>query len=114
MSILPQAANATLDDRKITHYLMDLTNPSGVGKPKFFMARGFTRSNWVQLKRALLEHPHRNQVSDQKTNRHGEKYKVRCSLLNPDNTNPCVVSIWIIQPSDPFPRFVTAYPSGAP
>lgn len=110
MSLLPRAANATLDDRKITHYLLDPSNAQGAGKAKFFMARGFTQRNWHQLKNALLEHPQRNHVSSQTANHHGEKYEISCSLLTPDKTNPCVISVWIIQPSDPFPRFVTAYP----
>jgi hypothetical protein len=110
MSLLPNAANATVDDQKITHYLLDPANPKGAGKAKFFMSRGFTQANWGQLKTALLNHPQTNQVSSQTANAHGEKYKISCSLVTPDNTNPCVISVWIVQPADPFPRFVTAYP----
>jgi len=111
MSLLPNAANATLDDQKITHYLLDQTHPQGAGKAKFFIARGFTQANWVQLKTALLDHPQQNQVSTQSANLHGERYEITCALVTPDNTNPCVISVWNIQPSDPFPRFVTAYPA---
>src|SRR5438552_4701525 len=57
MSLLPNAANATLNDQKITQYLLDSSHPVGAGKAKFFMARGFTQANWVDLKRALLDHP---------------------------------------------------------
>jgi uncharacterized protein DUF6883 len=110
MSLLPNAANATLEDQKITHYPLDPANPKGAGKAKFFMARGFTQANWGQLKSALLDHPQTNQVSKQIANQHGEKYEISCSLLTPDTINPCIISVWIIQPSDPFPRFVTAYP----
>ena len=110
MSLLPNAANATLDDPKISHYLLDLANPKSAGKAKSFMARGFTPANWVVLKRALLNHPQSNQVASQTANAHGEKYEISCSLVTPDKSNPCVVSVWIIQPADPFPRFVTAYP----
>lgn len=110
MSVLPHAANATLEDQKITHYLLDPANPNNTGKAKFFMACGFTQANWGQLKAALLNHPQTNPISNQTANQHGEKYEISCSLITPDATNPCIISIWIIQPSDPFPRFVTAYP----
>ena len=110
MSLLPNAANATLDDTKITHYLLDLSHPVGGGKAKFFLSCGFSQATWVDLKRALLDHPQNNQISGQHPNAHGENYEIGCSLVTPDNTDPCIISVWIIQPSDPYPRFVTAYP----
>ncbi len=112
MSLLPNAANATLEDQKITNWLLNLSNPKSAGKAKFFISRGFSIANWMVLKIALLEHPQKNQVNGQMPGKHGEKYKITCSLTTPDGTNPCVISIWIIQPADPFPRFVTAYPAG--
>jgi len=111
VSLLPNAVNATLDDRKITHYLLDPTNPKGAGKAKFFTARGFARANWAALKSALLDHPQMNQVKNLTANRHGEMYEISCAIDTPDGMNPCIISVWIIQPSDPFPRFVTAYPN---
>ena len=43
MSLLPNAANATLDDTKITHYLLDPSHPIGGGKAKFFLSCGLPR-----------------------------------------------------------------------
>jgi hypothetical protein len=54
MSLLPNAANAALDDAKIVDYLLEPSHPVGGGKAKFFLSRGFTRANWMELKRALL------------------------------------------------------------
>lgn len=111
MSLLPNAANATLDDQKITNYLLDRTHLKGAGKASFFMAHGFTPADWTRLKAALLNHARMNQVSNQTANQHGQVYEISCSLMTPDNTNPCIISVWIIQPPDPFPRFVTVYPN---
>jgi hypothetical protein len=113
MSLLPNAANATLDDSKIIHYLLDPAHPVGGGKANFFLSRGFTPANWTALKQALLDHAQVHQVTSQRPNAHGESYEISCSLRTPDNTHPCVISVWIIQPSDPYPRFVTAYPNPA-
>jgi len=110
MSQLPRLANAILDDAKITGYLLDSMHPIGGNKARFFSAFGFSLANWPDLKNALLAHPQANPVTGRTTTRHGEKFAVSCSLMTPDGRNPCIVSVWIIEPSDPNPRFVTAYP----
>jgi hypothetical protein len=109
MSQLPGAANATIDDPKITQYLLDPVHPIGAGKAKFFGPFGFSQANWANLKRALLNHPRINSVTNRTRTPHGEKYEVRCSLMTPDGRNPCIVSVWIIEPPSPNPKFVTAY-----
>ena len=109
MSQLPNAATATSTDAKITQYLLDPNHPANSGKAKFFGLFGFSLANWSVLKAALLDHPRRNSVSSQWTTAYGEKYEVSCSLATPDGRNPCVVSYWVIEPTDPNPKFVTAY-----
>ncbi|MGH7116886.1 MAG: DUF6883 domain-containing protein [Stellaceae bacterium] len=74
-----------------------------------FLSFGFSQANWGVLKYVLLSHPRTNAVKAQTTTSYGEKYLVSCSLMTPDGRNPCVVSVWIIEPPDPNPRFVTAY-----
>ena len=109
MSQLPRVANAILDDRKITQYLLSTVHSNGAPKAKFFMSFGFSPGNWAELKSALLNHP-LNPVTSQTSNPFGQKFEVSCSLVAPDGRNPCIISIWIIEPPDPNPRFITAYP----
>jgi hypothetical protein len=109
MSQVPGVANATLDDAKITQYLLDPSHPIGAAKAKFFASFGFLKANWPDLKRALLDHPQMHAVASQTPNAYGQMYEVSCSLVSPDGRNPRVVSIWIIEPSNPNPKFVTAY-----
>jgi hypothetical protein len=111
MSKLPRVESATLDDRKITQYLLADDHPKGAAKAKFLMSFGFSQGNWVELKRALLNHPQNNPVTSQATNPFGQKFEISCSLVTPDGRNPCIISVWIIEPPDPNPRFVTAYPN---
>lgn len=111
MSRLPNAASATLADEKITRYLLDPSRSAeAAAKAQFFTAFGFSRAIWSELKRALLAHPLTNAVASQTVNPYGIKYTVSCMLASPDGRNPCVISVWIVEPPDPDPRFVTAYP----
>jgi hypothetical protein len=109
MSQVPNAANAIVADEKITKYLLDTTHSSGGGKAKFFQAFGFTPTNWIQLRAALLQHALTNPVIKQITASFRVKYVVSCSIQTPDGRNPCVLSIRAIEPPDPEPRLLTAY-----
>ena len=111
MSQLPNVANAIIADAKIARYLLDPTHSDqAAGKTKFFEAYGFSSAGWMELKKALLDHPRVNELAASVASPFGEKYEVRCSIETPDGRNPCIVSIWIIEPPDSDPRFVTAYP----
>ena len=109
MAQVPNIGNASLDDQKITKYLLDDTHPQNQGKAKFFNLFGFTQANWQDLRKALLDHPHNNAVVFQITFQYGEIYEVSCSLVSPDGRNPCIRSFWAIEPPNLKPKFVTAY-----
>jgi hypothetical protein len=112
MSQVPNAANAIVDDHKITDYLLNSSHSKeAAGKSKFFEAFGFLPSKWDELKRALVEHPLANPVIKQITHSFGIKYMVSCSVKTPDGRNPCIISIWTIEPPVSEPKFVTAYPN---
>jgi hypothetical protein len=88
MSQLPGVANAVLDDRKITQYLLNTVHPTGASKAKFFISFGFSPGNWAELKSALLHHPENNPVTSQVSSPFGQKFEVSCSLVAPDGRNP--------------------------
>jgi len=111
MSQLPGVASAVLDDRKITRYLLNTVHSTGAAKAKFFMSFGFTPGNGAALKSALLNHPRNHPVSSQASSPFGQKFEVSCSLVAPDGRNPCIISVWIIEPPHANPSFVTAYPN---
>jgi hypothetical protein len=110
MSQLPRIANAILDDRKITQSLLNTVHPAGASKAKFFILFGLAPENWAELKSALPKHPQNNPVTSQASSPFGQKFEVSCSLVAPDGRNPCIISVWIIEPPDPGPKFITAYP----
>jgi hypothetical protein len=111
MSQLPRAAYATLADAKIRRYLLNTAHPTGAAKARFFVLFGFSPANWPELKKGLLDHPLQDPVTDRRRSPFGELFEVSCALATPDARNPCIVSVWLIEPPDPNPRFITAYPS---
>jgi hypothetical protein len=106
---LPKAGNATVDDAKISKYLLNDAHPQNRGKATFFTLFGFTQANWQELRDALRDHPQNNAVVGRTTFPYGEMYEVSCSIASPDGRNPCIRSFWAIQPPNTDPRFITAY-----
>jgi hypothetical protein len=109
MSQLPGAANATIPNDKITQYLLNPNHPDGKAKARFFGMFGISQANWGDLWKALGNHPLTNPVTRHTVTSYGETYEVSCSLTTPDGRNPCIISVWIVEPNDPNPRLVTAY-----
>jgi hypothetical protein len=50
MSQLPRVANAILDDRKVTQYLLNSVHPTAASKAKFFISFGFSPGIGQSLK----------------------------------------------------------------
>jgi hypothetical protein len=78
---------------------------------KILRVRRFLAGQLARTQKRVLKHPQNNPVTNQAGNPFGQKFEVRCSLVAPDGRNPCIISVWIIEPPDPSPRFITAYPN---
>jgi len=109
VSQLPHAADARVDDAKVRDYLLNPYNPQNRGNAGQFGQYGFTRDRWEDLAAAIASHAIFNQVIQITVSRHGTKYVVACELQTPDRRNPCLRSVWIIEPGRNHPRLVTAY-----
>jgi filamentous hemagglutinin len=107
---LPLALWRGMSLSKVENYLLNEDHPDGRSKAKFFKSFGFVAEHAESLITALFDHPIRNSVFEVKSSPFGEKYVIRCAIETPDGRNPCVVSIWVIEP-DRRPRLVTAYPA---
>jgi hypothetical protein len=95
---------------EITDYLLNPAHPDGAAKARYFQAFGFAGAESELLVAALFDHPTRNEVAVEAPNEWGVKYVIRCQIQTPDQRNPCIRSVWIIE-ADGRPRFVTAYPA---
>lgn len=108
---LPNAENAIVDRRKITHYLLSKTHPEGAPKAKFFESFGFTRPHHGVLRRALLVHAATGIVIATNTTHFGTIYEVNGRIESPDGANPWLLVVWMIDAGADRPRLISAVPS---
>ena len=108
---LPRPDELVVESRKLTDYLLCESHPDGASKAKFFVGVGFDVDDAGVLGEALTQHGRTRDVVEASATGFGMKYVVQCSLITPDERNPCIRSIWIAEGSE-APRLVTAYPNG--
>jgi hypothetical protein len=109
-SSLPHAAAANVEQSKITAYLLNLAHRQGGSKAKFFLRRGFTPEKWEEFADALRHHAKHNPVVQTKSTFFGVNYTLNCNLPTPDQSSPCIRTVWEVRPEDPRPRLITAHP----
>jgi hypothetical protein len=107
---LPNVEMATVPQKKITHYLLDVEHESGRGKALFFIHFGFSVEQWQQLAIMLIDHAHQHEVVKQETTHFGVRYVIDGPLQTPVQRNASVRSVWFVPNDEQNPRFVTAYP----
>jgi hypothetical protein len=108
---LPNIAKAVVPEAKITRYLLDLTSENGKAKAQFFLAFGFTIEAWQVMAQALKQHANDHQVTKvEERPPFGVHYVIEGTLHTPDDRNPDVRVVWIIDDGDDIPRLVSAYP----
>lgn len=113
MKTVPNAAGATAAAAKVQAFLLNEHHAGNRGRAKFFSRFGFDPVQWEALRTALLEHVALNPVVETETTKHGTNYTVRCALQSPDGRNPCIFTVWTIEPTG-GPKFVTAFPGPLP
>lgn len=108
--MLPNVENAYVPLEKLTDYLLSETHAIGKSKASFFRAHGYNDDNLHLLEQDLLSMPRYNEIDEELTSPYGTKYVVRGVLETPRGTAVVVNTVWIVEPPDDRPRFVTAYP----
>ncbi len=108
---LPNPEDSVVDSAKLTEYLLPTSHPIGKAKARFFMAFGFCVEATEQMRTALAQHGKTRPVVAKTESEHGVKYVLECDIETPDNRNPCIRSVWIVEAGKTSPRLVTAYPA---
>ena len=109
---LPGVENAVVDPKKIRDYLLSTSHPLGRFKATFFLALGYTTSNWDLLARDLRTLAEQQEAVPSSENDYGQKYTVQGILKGPSGRTSEVVTVWIVLTGELAPRFVTAFPGG--
>jgi hypothetical protein len=90
--------------------VLNVNHPLGGENGRFFLARGFSTCGWQSFGAVLREYAINNQIESEQETDFGRKLTVRCRIITPDGSNPCIRTVWMVEP-DKASRLVTAYPS---
>ena len=107
---LPYIENAIVPEPKITQYLLNAEHPRGKDKAAFFTRFGFSMAQWEVLRDTLLSHAMEHEVSGTVDTPEGTLYTIEGELDTPDERQPKIRTVWMIDRDKTTPRFVTAYP----
>lgn len=108
---LPFRENAYVPKEKLIDYLLSETHAGGKSKAKFFRSVGFNDSNISLLEKSLLKIARTTEeIKDMSESIHGVKYVIDGKIHTPSKKIVKVRTIWILEPNQKAPRFVTTYP----
>jgi len=108
---IPNNTEAVVNTSKITDYLLSDTHETGRHKAAFFNSFGFEVNSLTIFEKALKTHALERDIEEISVSDYGKKYKLECVIETPDQRNPCIVTIWIIENGTDEPRLITAYPA---
>jgi len=108
--MLPNREQAYIPEPKLSKYVLSETHAVGKAKAKYFRSLGYTEANANELADALLMIAKSEGVSKKVTTPYGTKYIVEGELVTPSGTTARIRTVWVVEPHDKRPRFVTAYP----
>jgi hypothetical protein len=95
----------------ITDYLLSDIHETGKHKADFFKRFGFDITDFDTFKGSLIQHSIDRDIEKTTHTEHGIKYELRCEIKTPDQRNPCIVTVWIVENGLEEPKLVTAYPA---
>lgn len=109
---VPGAENAILEDTKLLEYALNLVHPQGGPKARFFLAIGYGREDFEELKGAFLDSLPLLPASLNKTDPDGvEFWEVAITIRRRNEDGVAeVLTVWEVREDRPT-RFVTAYPA---
>lgn len=108
---LPNNNLSFVADNKITDYLLSDIHAIGKYKADFFKRFGFDIADIDTFKGSLIQHSIDRDIVKTKGSDLGIKYELKCEIKTPDERNPCIVTVWIVEIGMKEPKLVTAYPA---
>lgn len=110
MPKLPNLDKATIDRRKITHYLLSREHPTGRAKSAFFEGFGFHRDRPEILELRLIAHANLNEVTEAKETEFGTKFIITGPIDTPTGVTAKICVVRFCAKGQTAPQLVTAFP----
>jgi len=107
---IPNYENALIPVEKIRDYLLSRLHPIGKAKATFFNNIGYYQENLDLLIEDLYFIVKHNEVQDIIKSSFGMKYIIKGNIGSRFDKNVEIITIWIIDDNNTYPRFITAYP----
>jgi hypothetical protein len=107
---IPNNNKSFVADNKITDYLLSETHEIGKHKANYFKRFGFDIADITTFKDSLIKHSIERDIEKTENSDFGIKYELKCEIKTPDEKNPCIVTVWIVESGQQEPKLVTAYP----
>ncbi|MEM9213708.1 MAG: DUF6883 domain-containing protein [Cyanobacteria bacterium P01_F01_bin.150] len=104
MAFLPP--DAAIPEAKLTQYLL-IPLPKD-DKSKFLAKAGYTLDNWEKLEEDLQTQVLSQPAELLETNKYGQKYCIRATLVGENGVELNIKTIWMVTPT--VTRFVTLVP----
>ena len=108
---MPNNNQSIVANNKITDYLLSETHEYGKHKARFFKRFGFDIEDVDTFRDSLIRHSIDRDIEKTKKSDFGIKYELKCEIRTPDERNPCIVTVWIVENEHEEPKLVTAYPA---
>lgn len=115
MNPLPNCERALIEESKLVEYALNPQNERGRHKARVFeSALGFNRSNWEQLKQAILDVLPHHEATLRSETAFGKKYEALLLITGPNGRTVSVLTVWQFDrlPDGALrdqPRLVTLY-----
>lgn len=106
---IPNNSQSFVADNKITGYLLSETHETGKHKAAFFTRFGFNVADIGTLKGSLIQHSIDRDIEKTQDTIYGVKYVLRCEIKTPDERNPCIETVWLVEHGQKEPKLITAY-----
>lgn len=109
--LLPNAAKAVIDPRKLRDYALSLEHDSGRFKAAHFAQMGYNAVQWRLLERDIRAQ-HLTQVAEPgQPSPYGQKYSITAPLRGLNGEVRQVTTVWLFRPGNDYAELVTIEPA---
>ena len=107
---MPRVTRLTIPQDKIENYLLNFNHPKGWSKAKFFLAKGFIKSQPDVLGSALAIQAIKGWPGDELRVPGATKHRVTGPIVCPDGTTADILTVWQADDGSTSASFITARP----